>query len=154
MTRQEDFAEWYQQVIKAARLAESGVVRGCMNIKPWGYAIWENIQQRLDKELKATGHRNAYFPLLIPLRFIQKEAKHIEGFAKECAVLTHHRLATKGSRVQGRERVGRDALLNVPFRGRDWLVWVDGLSSVHTARIQETYTVSPTRTWPVAAIKP
>ncbi len=93
VTRQEDFAEWYQDVIKAAELAENAAVRGCMNIKPWGYAIWENIQQRFDKLLKATGHRNAYFPLLIPLRFFQREAEHVEGFAKECAVVTHHRLA-------------------------------------------------------------
>lgn len=93
VTRQEDFAEWYQQVIKAADLAENAEVRGCMNIKPWGYAIWENIQQRFDKMLKATGHRNAYFPLLIPLRFFQQEAQHVEGFAKECAVVTHHRLS-------------------------------------------------------------
>lgn len=93
VTRQQDFAEWYQQVIKAADLAENAEVRGCMNIKPWGYAIWENIQQRFDKLLKATGHRNAYFPLLIPLRFFQQEAQHVEGFAKECAVVTHHRLA-------------------------------------------------------------
>lgn len=93
VTRQADFAEWYQQVIKAADLAENAEVRGCMNIKPWGYALWENIQQRFDKLLKASGHRNAYFPLLIPLRFFQQEAQHVQGFAKECAVVTHHRLA-------------------------------------------------------------
>lgn len=92
-TRQENYPEWYQQVIKAADLAETSPVRGCMIIKPWGYAIWENIQKILDAEFKATGHQNLYFPLFIPLSFMQKEADHVEGFAKECAVVTHHRLA-------------------------------------------------------------
>jgi len=91
-TRAENYPEWYQQVIKAADLAEVSPVRGCMIIKPWGYAIWENIQHTLDDAFKATGHKNLYFPLLIPLSFIQKEAAHIEGFAKECAVVTHTRL--------------------------------------------------------------
>jgi prolyl-tRNA synthetase len=91
-TREEDYPEWYQQVIKAADLAEVSPVRGCMVIKPWGYAIWENMQQVLDRMFKATGHENAYFPLFIPLSFLQKEADHVEGFAKECAVVTHHRL--------------------------------------------------------------
>lgn len=92
-TRADDYPEWYQQVIKAADLAESSPVRGCMTIKPWGYAIWENIQRILDDQLKATGHKNAYFPLLIPVSFLEKEAAHIDGFAKECAVVTHYRLA-------------------------------------------------------------
>ncbi len=91
-TRQENYAEWYQEVIKAADLAEHSCVRGCMVIKPWGYAIWENMQRVLDSMLKKTGHQNAYFPLFIPLSFLQKEAEHVEGFAKECAVVTHHRL--------------------------------------------------------------
>ncbi|MFC5050999.1 proline--tRNA ligase [Rubritalea spongiae] len=95
-TRAEDFPEWYQQVIKGADLAENSETRGCMVIKPWGYAIWENIQQQLDKYFKATGHQNAYFPLLIPLSYFEKEAECAEGFATECAVVTHHRLeATK-----------------------------------------------------------
>ncbi len=93
-TRQEDYPQWYQQVIKAADLAETSTVRGCMIIKPWGYAIWEQMQAYLDQQFKATGHRNVYFPLLIPLQYLQKEAQHIEGFAKECAVVTHHRLET------------------------------------------------------------
>lgn len=92
-TRAEDYPEWYQQVVRAADLAEVSPVRGCMIIKPWGYAIWENMQHILDDAFKATGHRNLYFPLMIPLSFMQKEAEHIEGFAKECAVVTHHRLA-------------------------------------------------------------
>jgi len=91
-TRQEDYPEWYQQVVKAADLAETSPVRGCMVIKPWGYAIWENIQGDLDRRFKETGHKNAYFPLFIPMRFLQKEADHVEGFAKECAVVTHSRL--------------------------------------------------------------
>jgi len=96
-TRLEDYPEWYQQVIIAADLAESSAVRGCMVIKPWGYAIWENIQAYLDKKFKATGHVNAYFPLLIPLSYLEKEAEHVDGFAKECAVVTHHRLKADGN---------------------------------------------------------
>jgi prolyl-tRNA synthetase len=92
-TRAENYAEWYQQVIAGADLAESSAVRGCMVIRPWGYALWENMQRALDDMIKATGHQNAYFPLFIPLSFFQKEAAHVEGFAKECAVVTHHRLA-------------------------------------------------------------
>ncbi len=91
-TRQEDYPEWYQQVIRAADLAEPSPVRGCMVIKPWGYSLWENIRRVLDGMFKATGHRNAYFPLFIPVSFLEKEAEHVEGFAKECAVVTHHRL--------------------------------------------------------------
>src|SRR5437764_730960 len=91
-TRADDYPEWYQQVIRAADLAENSDVRGCMVIKPWGYSVWENIQRGLDGMFKATGHENAYFPLFIPLSFLQKEAEHVEGFAKECAVVTHHRL--------------------------------------------------------------
>jgi prolyl-tRNA synthetase len=93
-TRAENYPEWYQQVIIAAELAENSPVRGCMVIKPWGYAIWELIQQQLDERFKETGHVNAYFPLLIPLSHLQKEAQHVEGFAKECAVVTHSRLTT------------------------------------------------------------
>ena len=91
-TRQEDYPEWYQQVIRAADLAEVSPVRGCMVIKPWGWSIWENMQGVLDRMFKETGHENAYFPLFIPLSFLEKEAQHVEGFAKECAIVTHHRL--------------------------------------------------------------
>lgn len=91
-TREENYPEWYQQVIRAADLAEHAPVRGCMVIKPWGYQIWENMQRILDGMFKATGHQNAYFPLFIPLSFLEKEAQHVEGFAKECAIVTHHRL--------------------------------------------------------------
>src|SRR4051812_19916342 len=92
-TRDENFPEWYQNVIKAAEMAENAPVRGCMIIKPYGYAVWENIQQALDRLIKAEDVQNAYFPLLIPLSYFAKEAEHIEGFAKECAVVTPHRLS-------------------------------------------------------------
>ena len=91
-TRQEDYPKWYQQVIREADLAEVSPVRGCMVIKPWGFGIWENMQRVLDEKFKQTGHENAYFPLFIPKSFLEKEAEHVEGFAKECAVVTHHRL--------------------------------------------------------------
>jgi prolyl-tRNA synthetase len=90
--RAEDFPEWYQQVVRAAELAEPSDVRGCMVIRPWGFGIWENMQRQLDSMFRATGHRNAYFPLFIPLSYFAKEAEHVEGFAKECAVVTHTRL--------------------------------------------------------------
>lgn len=91
-TRTDDFPGWYQEVIKAAGMAENAPVRGCMIIKPYGYAIWENMQRIFDGMIKDLGVQNAYFPLLIPLEFISREAEHVDGFAKECAVVTHHRL--------------------------------------------------------------
>src|SRR4051795_6410675 len=94
--REDDFPEWYQQVVRAAELAEPSDVRGCMVIKPWGYGLWESMQRGLDGMFKATGHKNAYFPLFIPLSYLAKEAAHVEGFAKECAVVTHHRLESDG----------------------------------------------------------
>src|SRR3954471_21089118 len=90
--RDQDYPNWYQEVVREADLAENSDVRGCMVIKPWGYGIWEGIQRSLDRMFKATGHKNAYFPLFIPLSYLAKEAQHVEGFAKECAVVTHHRL--------------------------------------------------------------
>jgi len=98
-TREQDYPEWFQQVIKAADMAENSSVRGCMVIKPWGYGIWENMQKFLDEKIKETGHENAYFPLFIPLSFLEKEAKHVEGFAKECAIVTHHRLEEKDGKL-------------------------------------------------------
>ncbi|HVV86217.1 MAG TPA: proline--tRNA ligase [Kofleriaceae bacterium] len=98
-TRADNYAEWYQQVVKAADLAEASPVRGCMVIKPWGYALWENVQRVLDGMIKATGHVNAYFPVFIPLSFLEKEAAHVEGFAKECAVVTHHRLVARDGKL-------------------------------------------------------
>ena len=97
--REEDFPEWYQQVVRAAEMAENSEVRGCMVIRPWGYALWERMQGALDGMFKATGHKNAYFPLFIPLGHLQKEAEHVEGFAKECAVVTHHRLELKDGKL-------------------------------------------------------
>ncbi len=91
-TREENFPEWYQSVIKAADMAENSPVRGSMVIKPYGYGLWEQIQRALDDKIKDVGVENAYFPLLIPLSFISREAEHVDGFAKECAVVTHHRL--------------------------------------------------------------
>src|ERR1043166_9733598 len=90
--RSEDYSEWYQDVVREAGLAENSAVRGCMVIKPHGFAIWEKMQHALDRMFKNTGHVNAYFPLFIPKRFLEKEAEHVEGFAKECAVVTHSRL--------------------------------------------------------------
>ena len=96
VTRAQDFAAWYQDVIKEADLAEESGVRGCMVIRPWGYGIWERIQRLLDDRIKATGHENCYFPIFIPLSYFEKEAAHVEGFAKEMAVVTHHRLIADG----------------------------------------------------------
>ncbi|MFS0771692.1 aminoacyl--tRNA ligase-related protein [Sphingomonas sp. 1P08PE] len=96
VTREADFAAWYQSVIAEADLAEESGVRGCMVIRPWGYGIWERIQRLLDDRIKATGHENCYFPLFIPLGYFEKEAEHVEGFAKEMAVVTHHRLVSDG----------------------------------------------------------
>ena len=92
--RSVDYSRWYNELVVKADLAEQSPVRGCMVIKPYGYAIWESIQQNLDARFKATGVQNAYFPLLIPKSYLSKEAKHVEGFAKECAVVTHYRLKT------------------------------------------------------------
>ena len=94
--RADDFAQWYQEVVSAADMAEESGVRGCMVIKPWGYGIWERIQRLMDQRIKAAGVDNCYFPLFIPLRNFAREAEHVEGFAKEMAVVTHHRLIGDG----------------------------------------------------------
>src|SRR3989339_349190 len=91
-TREENYSQWYNELVIKADLAENSAVRGCMVIKPYGYAIWEKMQAALDTMFKETGHVNAYFPLLIPKSYFSKEASHVEGFAKECAVVTHYRL--------------------------------------------------------------
>ena len=114
-TRAQDFPEWYQQVIKAADMAENSEVRGCMVIKPWGYAIWELIQKDLDQRFKDTGHTNAYFPLLIPISYLEKEAEHAEGFATECAVVTHHRLEAQKDEATGKTRMIPTGELTEPF---------------------------------------
>ncbi len=95
--REDDFAAWYQEVIAAADLAEESGVRGCMVIKPWGYGIWERLQRLLDDRIKDAGHDNCYFPIFIPLANFEREASHVDGFAKEMAVVTHHRLIADGS---------------------------------------------------------
>jgi prolyl-tRNA synthetase len=98
-TRAEDFPGWYQEAVRAAELASMAHVRGSMVIKPWGYGIWELMQRRLDAEIRRRGHENVYFPVLIPLSYFQKEAEHVEGFAKEMAVVTHHRLEEKDGKI-------------------------------------------------------
>src|SRR5690606_18793076 len=90
--RNEDYSLWYEYILSKAGLADHSAVRGCMVIKPHGFGIWELIQKQLDQMFKDTGHVNAYFPLFIPKSFLSREAQHVEGFAKECAVVTHHRL--------------------------------------------------------------
>ena len=96
VTREADFAAWYQSVVAEADLAEESGVRGCMVIRPWGYGIWERIQRLLDDRIKAAGYDNTYFPLFIPLAYFEREAEHVDGFAKEMAVVTHHRLVADG----------------------------------------------------------
>jgi prolyl-tRNA synthetase len=111
VTRAEDFPEWYQTVVRDADLAELSPTRGCMIIKPWGYGIWERIQSELDRRIKAAGCENYYFPMMIPLSFIAKEAEHVDGFAKEMAVVTHHRLKA----VEGTLKPDPDAELTEPL---------------------------------------
>ena len=100
-SREKDYSQWYNELVQNADLAENSGVRGCMVVKPYGFAIWEKMQAELDRKFKATGHENAYFPLFIPKSYLSKEADHVEGFAKECAVVTHYRLknAEDGSGV-------------------------------------------------------
>jgi len=99
ITREQNFPEWYQAIVRDGDMAETSPVRGCMIIKPWGWGVWERIQGELDQRIKDTGHENCYFPLFIPMSFIAKEAEHVEGFAKEMAVVTHHRLMNQGGKL-------------------------------------------------------
>jgi len=99
VTREENFPEWYQAAVRDGDMAETSPVRGCMVIKPWGWGVWERIQAELDARIKETGHDNCYFPLFIPMSFIAKEAEHVEGFAKEMAVVTHHRLKNENGQL-------------------------------------------------------
>ena len=110
-TRSSDFSSWYGDLVQRAGLAEHSSVRGCMIIKPNGYAIWERIQRQLDQMFKDTGHRNAYFPLLVPRSHMSREARHVEGFATECAVVTHYRLKGEGGQLD----VDKDAELEEPL---------------------------------------
>jgi len=120
--RAKDYGQWYQDVIKHAEMADHSGVKGCMVIRPYGYAIWEKIQRELDDRFKATGHVNAYFPLFIPLSYLTKEEKHAAGFAKECAVVTHHRLKT----IDGEVQVDPDSKLEEPLVVRptsETIIW-------------------------------
>ena len=111
VTRDQSFPEWYQAIVRDGDMAETSPVRGCLIIKPWGWGVWERIQAELDTRIKDTGHDNCYFPLFIPMSFIAKEAEHVEGFAKEMAVVTHHRLMNK----DGKLVVDPDAKLEEPL---------------------------------------
>ena len=132
-TRAENYSQWYQDLVVKADLAENSAVRGCMVIKPYGYAIWEKMQSILDKMFKDTGHVNAYFPLFIPKSFFSKEASHVEGFAKECAVVTHYRLKND---VDGSVIVDPDAKLEEELIVRptsETIIWIrikDGFSLI------------------------
>ncbi|MBN1324875.1 MAG: proline--tRNA ligase [Alphaproteobacteria bacterium] len=110
-TRSENFSEWYQSLIVASDLAENSPVRGCMTIKPYGWAIWELMREEMDRRIKAAGVQNANFPLLIPIEFFNKEAEHVAGFAKECAVVTHHRLKM----IDGQLQPDPDSKLTEPY---------------------------------------
>lgn len=114
-TREADYSQWYLDVIEAAQLAENSIVRGCMVIKPYGYAIWEGIQRFMDKRIKETGHENLYFPIFIPKSLFSREAEHVEGFAKESAVVTHHRLkldeSTKQIVVDPEAKLGEELIV-------------------------------------------
>ena len=111
VARDADFPAWYQAVVEGADLAETSPVRGCMIIKPWGYGIWELTRDALDRRIRETGHENCYFPLFIPLSFLAQEASHVEGFAKEMAVVTHHRLKT----IDGKLTVDPESALEEPL---------------------------------------
>jgi prolyl-tRNA synthetase len=102
-SRSEDYSQWYLDIVKKANLADNSPVRGCMVIKPYGWGLWENMRDVLDRKFKDTGHSNASFPLLIPKSFLSKEAKHVDGFAQECAVVTHYRLKTIGDTPETRQ---------------------------------------------------
>jgi len=140
-TREENFPEWYQQVIKGADMAETSETRGCMVIKPWGYALWEGVKEYLDKRFKETGHENAYFPLLIPLAYLEKEAEHAEGFATECAVVTHHRLEAQKDEETGKTNVMRWEMRTRLFLRTAEFLWQEG----HTAHVTQEEAIAETK---------
>lgn len=134
-SRSENYSQWYQDLVIKADLAENSAVRGCMVIKPYGYAIWEKIQAELDRMFKETGHVNAYFPLFIPKSFFSKEASHVEGFAKECAVVTHYRLKT--DEINGGVVVDPDAKLEEELIIRptsETIIWNTYRNWIHSYR--------------------
>ena len=131
--RSEGYSEWYNDIVKKAGLASHSAVRGCMVIKPYGFAIWEKMQAQLDKMFKETGHQNAYFPLFIPKSFLSKEAEHVEGFAKECAVVTHHRLMNdpngNGVVVDPEARLEEELIVRPTSETIIWNTYRDWISS-------------------------
>jgi len=134
-SRSENYSQWYQDLVIKADLAENSAVRGCMVIKPYGYAIWEKMQAELDRKFKETGHVNAYFPLFIPKSFFSKEASHVEGFAKECAVVTHYRL--KNDEENGGVIVDPDAKLEEELIIRptsETIIWNTYRNWIHSYR--------------------
>lgn len=132
-SRSENYSQWYNELVVKADLAETSAVRGCMVIKPYGYAIWEKMQRQLDDMFKETGHVNAYFPLLIPKSFLSKEAEHVEGFAKECAVVTHHRLMNdpngKGVVVDPEARLEEELIIRPTSETIIWNTYKNWISS-------------------------
>ena len=129
--RTEDFSQWYQDVIREGKLADHSPVRGCMVIRPNGYALWENMQDSLDQMFKDTGHENAYFPLFIPKSFLSKEAQHVEGFAKECAVVTHSRLQSTddGVEVDPDSKLGEELIVRPTSETIIWDSYRDWIQS-------------------------
>ena len=131
--RSEDYSKWYNELVVKADLAEQSAVRGCMVIKPYGYAIWETIQAELDRRFKEKGVKNAYFPLLIPKSFLSREAEHVEGFAKECAVVTHHRLKNdpngKGVIVDPDARLEEELIIRPTSETIIWSTYKNWISS-------------------------
>ncbi len=132
-TRQQDYSKWYNELVVKADLAEQSAVRGCMVIKPYGYAIWETIQKELDSRFKQQGVQNAYFPLLIPKSFLSREAEHVEGFAKECAVVTHHRLMNdpngKGVVVDPNAKLEEELIVRPTSETIIWSTYKNWISS-------------------------
>ena len=131
--RATDYSKWYNELVVKADLAEQSAVRGCMVIKPYGYAIWETIQAELDRRFKENGVKNAYFPLLIPKSFLSREAEHVEGFAKECAVVTHHRLMNdpegKGVVVDPKDRLEEELIIRPTSETIIWSTYKNWISS-------------------------
>lgn len=131
--RSENYSEWYNEIVKRADLAENSAVRGCMVIKPYGFAIWEKMQRALDDMFKETGHQNAYFPLLVPKSFLEKEEEHAEGFAKECAVVTHYRLKSnpdgKGLIVDPNAKLEEELIIRPTSEAVIWSTYKNWIQS-------------------------
>jgi prolyl-tRNA synthetase len=131
--RNEDYSQWYLDIVKKADMADNSAVRGCMVIKPYGFALWENMRDQLDRMFKDTGHVNAYFPLFIPKSFLSKEAEHVEGFAKECAIVTHHRLMNdpngKGLIVDPSAKLEEELIVRPTSETIIWNTYRDWISS-------------------------